>query len=219
MGEGVVGIGIGAAIITGAAWGLNKVGLAPHPRELFSTLSASFKNGSLISGGSGGQTYAGINTSKEAFTSTEIYMMADEMIRQYGFHRVNPLMLTTVSKIESSFKRKAYRYESHIDDASYGLTQVLYGTAKWLQSEMGYNKRPIISGEGMYNAVTGLYFGASYLDWLIKSYGGTEEQIIRRYNGGPNGDKFASTQHHWNKYFSAKNQLVASLKSDGVYYG
>lgn len=129
----------------------------------------------------------------------DVYALAQTVKNRFDF-RPSPEMLTTVASIESSFNSRAYRYEKHLDDASYGLMQVLYSTARWLHDQMGYSRVGLPNETALYDPYVSMYYGAAYLDWLIKAYGGTEEEVIRRYNGGPQGDRRSATLNHWRKY-------------------
>lgn len=77
---------------------------------------------------------------------------------------------------ESSFKPTAYRSEPQIQDASYGLAQTLYKTAKG----MGYTGAPT----GLYDPDVSLDYGFRYLRSMFDRFG-TWEQAISAYNEGP----------------------------------
>jgi hypothetical protein len=143
-------------------------------------------------------------------SADDVYALAQTVKNRFDF-KPSAEMLTTVASIESSFNSKAYRYEKHLDDASYGLMQTLYTTARWLHDEMGYNRVSLPNQTFLYDPYVSMYFGAAYLDWLIKAYGGTDEQIIRRYNGGPKGDQRSTTLNHWIKYQNRFAQLNKSI--------
>jgi hypothetical protein len=209
---GLGAAGLGIAIITGAAYGLNKVGLLNNPNEVFKNLAETFQG---VIGDNPG-------VSKQYYSRPEVFRIAEQIIAANGFTRVTPLIATTVSTIESGVgnvnNAKAYRFEPHINDASYGLMQVLYNTAKWLHDDMGYRGYALNSGEDMYRPEVGIYFGIAYLDWLKKSYGGTLEQWIRRYNGGPNGHARSSTEAYWKKFNDRYKTVIAELQTEGINY-
>lgn len=133
----------------------------------------------------------------------QVYSLAKSTVNQFGL-KADPLMLTAMADIESDFDRFAHRNEPHINDASYGLMQTLYGTASWLYDDMGYRGKPLNGPADLYDPAVSMYFGAAYVDWLVRTYGGTEEQIVRRYNGGPKGDERTATLAHYAKYEIAK---------------
>jgi len=77
--------------------------------------------------------------------------------------------------LESAFDAKAYRYEPHIDDASYGLAQILYKTARGL----GYKGEPA----GLFDPYTSAKYGARFLANLHKKYPDVLD-VIAAYNMG-----------------------------------
>lgn len=91
-------------------------------------------------------------------------------------------MIMAFCEIESNFDEEAYREESRIHDASYGLMQLLYGTAKWL----GYSG----TADGLYDIKTNIQLGMAYLDknWLILQRGKNEspsvKDLVESYNCG-----------------------------------
>lgn len=85
-----------------------------------------------------------------------------------------PLVLAII-ETESSFNPSAYRYEAHIKDASYGLMQVLYSTAKWL----GFQGKP----EELFDVKINLLYGIKYLSWLFNQ-NISLEGVIMSYNEG-----------------------------------
>jgi len=77
--------------------------------------------------------------------------------------------------LESAFNVSAKRYEKHRDDSSYGLSQVLYKTAKGF----GYKGEP----EGLMDAYTSAYYGAKFIKQLSKKHKNILD-IIASYNMG-----------------------------------
>ena len=53
-------------------------------------------------------------------------------LTQMGDEILDPAMVMTICEIESSWRFEAYREEPRIQDASYGVMQVLFKTAQWL---------------------------------------------------------------------------------------
>lgn len=91
------------------------------------------------------------------------------------FPDIDPILVMAIIRTESSFDAKAYRYEAHIKDASYGLMQLLYGTAQW----MGYKGSP----EGLYDPETNIIYGMKFLQWLQERCESVE-CVIMSYNEG-----------------------------------
>lgn len=132
------------------------------------------------------------------------------------FPNVDWRMLVTMAYIESSFNPKAYRYESHIKDASYGLMQVLLGTAKWIYTDLGKRAYGTPTASNLYTPEQAMYYGAAYVNWLrtYKGVARSPEWIVRAYNGGPgwasttNGKNM--TLNHWTKYKKARDKLYGA---------
>lgn len=96
---------------------------------------------------------------------------------------LDPADVLAFIAVESSFRPNAYRYEPHLGDASYGLMQVLYGTARFV----GYSGAP----EGLYDPETNIRMGMRYVAY-VRDYlrprinrEPTWEEIASGYNGGP----------------------------------
>ena len=101
----------------------------------------------------------------------------DQLIWQTaGRHGVDPPLVKAIVAAESSFRPTAYRAEPHIGDASYGLMQTLFRTAK----DMGYTGTP----EGLYDAATSLEFGTRYLAQQLRRYNGKIPYAVAAYNSG-----------------------------------
>lgn len=75
-----------------------------------------------------------------------------------------------VIQVESEFRPNAYRAEPQINDASYGLMQVLGSTA----ADRGYDGPP----EGLFDPETNIRIGMAHLLW-------SWEYLSRRMGGSP----------------------------------
>ena len=144
----------------------------------------------------------------DQMTKQEVYNLAFVLTRN-NYPNVDPVMLTAMAEIESAYKPNAYRYESHINDASYGLMQTLYSTAKWLHDEMGYRAYTLTNPDQLFDPAVSMYFGGAYVDYLRKWNGKirSEQWIVESYNGGPNNSN-SQTRNHWNKYKIAKEGVL-----------
>ena len=71
-------------------------------------------------------------------------------------------LIKAIITIESAFNPKAYRYEAHRKDASYGLCQIMYQTAKGL----GFKGKP----EDLYDPYTNIFWSGTYLKYIINTY-------------------------------------------------
>jgi soluble lytic murein transglycosylase-like protein len=147
-----------------------------------------------------------------------VYNLAREMSARH-FPDVDPLMLTAMAEIESGFQPGAVRNEPHVKnryaqngDASIGLMQTLFSTAKWLRNDQGQGAYVLSRGDDLMDPQTSMYFGGSYVQWLMTYQGEvrSEAWIVMSYNGGPGADNQA-TRHHWEKYQAAKLRLRSVL--------
>lgn len=77
--------------------------------------------------------------------------------------------------MESAFNPQAYREEKGIGDASYGLMQILNGTAK----SVGFTGQPA----DLFNPRTNLKYSAKFLSGLLKKYPDLS-QAVASYNMG-----------------------------------
>lgn len=98
-----------------------------------------------------------------------------------GRHAVDPALIKAVMKAESNFNSRAFRREPFVrhlngPDASYGLMQTLFTTAR----ELGYSGAP----EGLFNPETSIEFGTRYLKRQLIRYNGDPEKAISAYNAG-----------------------------------
>ena len=84
--------------------------------------------------------------------------------------------IQAVIETESSWSASAYREEPQINDASYGLMQLLYKTAK----SLGYSGAP----EGLFQPGVNIDLGTKLLSNLRKSYGDDFRRVYSAYNSG-----------------------------------
>lgn len=91
---------------------------------------------------------------------------------------------------ESSFNPSAVREEPEIMDASWGLMQVLYSTAR----DYGYSGDP----EGLLDPETNLLYGIRHLEHLYSVFGNDDEAVIMAYNEGEGNYK--KGKRAWNYY-------------------
>lgn len=115
-------------------------------------------------------------SSPSGFLGIVMQVNADEFGRWF-----DPALVMAVMQIESAFKPLAYRAEPHINDASYGLMQVLYSTAV----DRGFGG----PAEGLYDPETNIRIGMRHLKWshdylAQRMPGFTELHWISSYNGG-----------------------------------
>lgn len=106
--------------------------------------------------------------------------------KRYGFvvnraalkYDLNPKLIFATIMIESGGNTKAIRHEPQIGDASYGLGQILYGTARGI----GYEG----TTEGLYDPEVSIELIARYHRRNQDVYGGnlSDEELTAVYNTG-----------------------------------
>lgn len=101
---------------------------------------------------------------------------AEELIYWANERNLDPALVWAVAMAESSLRPEAVRREPRIKDASYGLMQILYSTAK----EVGYEGEP----SGLLEVGTNLQYGTAYLRQLLDRFGDTR-LALAAYNAGP----------------------------------
>ena len=92
---------------------------------------------------------------------------------------VEPALIKAIIAAESGFNIHAFRAEPHINDASYGLMQILYGTAK----AIGFTGKP----HELYDPTTNIRLGTRYLADNIRTAlarGFKVDSAISAYNAG-----------------------------------
>jgi len=99
-----------------------------------------------------------------------------------GNHGIPADLIRAIIATETQFRPNAVRQEPAIKDASIGLMQILYGTAKG-EGYAGVVGDPRLLS-GLYDPFTNITFGASY---LARMYDRANEDVARAmsaYNGG-----------------------------------
>lgn len=90
---------------------------------------------------------------------------------------IDPQLIFATIMTESEGNPYSYRYEAHINDASYGLGQILYGTAV----RLGYQGTP----DEMYRPEISVDLIGKYHKNTVETYGSlTPEQMTVVYNTG-----------------------------------
>ena len=118
-------------------------------------------------------------------------------------YNVDPKLILATIMSESTGDSKAIRYEPSINDASYGLGQILYGTAK----TMGFKGNP---GE-LYNPRVNIDLIGKYHRRNLDVYGNnlTTDQLSIAYNAG---NPYASPHYGYlekmHKWFNIINRIV-----------
>ncbi len=111
--------------------------------------------------------------------------LAKKVWREYGDlikqvakkYDLDPQVIFATIMTESEGNPKAYRFEQHINDASFGLGQILYNTAKGL----GFNG----TSEDMYRPEINIDLIGKYHRYTLDTYGQlSPEQMAVVYNTG-----------------------------------
>lgn len=112
-------------------------------------------------------------------------MFDAEITRSSQDYNVPESWIRAVIQTESNWNPKAYREEMKINDASYGLMQLLYRTALGL----GYQG----TSSGLYDPATNIDLGTKLLGTLRQNYGDDFRRVYSAYNSG-NPDLWESSK-------------------------
>jgi soluble lytic murein transglycosylase-like protein len=128
--------------------------------------------------------------------------------RAFGF---SPASVMAFCEIESGFDENAYRYEPRLGEGSYGLTQVLLGTARqcgWRGSDPAE----------LYDPETNLRTGMRYMRWiwdflkLRLARAPTLAEWSAAYNEGPGNVLRGRTDPAYSdKWLAARERWLAQL--------
>lgn len=103
--------------------------------------------------------------------------MYDDLIAvSAALYNVPPDWIQGFISIESNWNPNAYRAEPQINDASYGLMQLLYSTAQGL----GYSG----DASGLYDPATNIDLGTKLIAQLIGQHGMNPQAVASAYNSG-----------------------------------
>lgn len=132
----------------------------------------------------------GLLPAPRTFTASNARVIVERLNFSHfsGFFRVADIL--AVIEIESSFNPRAYRFEAHRGEASYGLMQVLESTAR----DRGLVGQP----EQLFDPETGILYGMRQLKW-------TYDYLARRLGRQP-------TIGEW---FGAYNAGVGNVLNNG----
>ena len=125
-----------------------------------------------------------------------------------GWFRVADVL--AVVEIESAFDPEAYRYEAHINDASIGLMQVLYSTAR---------DRGLVGGPAeLFEPLSNIRYGMGQMFWTYEYLTGrlnrlpTDFEWIGAYNIGVGamfrGTAQDSAKAYVNRWVAARARYV-----------
>src|SRR4030042_291430 len=138
-------------------------------------------------------TTGGYETMK-SFDSIQYLDVMRAIKKRYGFEHIPDGLTLATIETESSFSPDAIREEPAINDASRGLMQILYGTAK----QVGFTGNP----DDLFDPEINIRFGTAYQAWLYKRYGDWNA-VIHAYNEGPgNYDKGKRVQTYYGRVFA-----------------
>lgn len=129
-----------------------------------------------------------------------------QLIRESGAkYDIDPNLIFATIMIESGGNPRAIRHEPRIKDASYGLGQILYGTARGL----GYRG----TAEGLYDPATNIDLIARYHRRNLTTYGHlTAQQLTTAYNtGSPYKKPLAGHLNKFNKWYNRIENLELDL--------
>ena len=112
-------------------------------------------------------------------------------------YNVPKAVIKATIKVESDFNPTAFRQEPHKKDASWGLMQVLLGTARWI------TKNPDLTASALMQPEFNIYTGTKYLAYLQGKYPNVKDMIAAYNAGSPrrNPDGTYVNQAHVDKWY------------------
>ena len=120
-----------------------------------------------------------------------------------GKYNLDPALIFATIMLESGGNTYAIRYEPQINDASYGLGQILYGTAR----SMGFTGAP----EQLYDPLINIDLIARYHRQNLDTYGEelNAEQLTIAYNSGsPYNSPFPGHMQKFRNWFEKARDIV-----------
>lgn len=133
----------------------------------------------------------------------------EQVYKEAAKWKLPPDLIRAVIWVESRGDPKAQRYERKIDDSSYGVMQVLLGTA----IEMGFKG----GAPELLDPAANMHYGCRYLTKQLKRYGGDIPSAIAAYNAGgayKRRGRFVN-QSHVDKVMRAYNSLQKYAEAGG----
>ena len=156
----------------------------------------------------------------EAKPSTQPIKSIEQIVNEKPQEqKISQEFINAVIYAESGGNPKAERYESHIDDTSYGLMQVLTGTARGLSKRnpdlpsLDLNSDGITTKAEVKTSLirpkTNVLYGTRLLEEEFERYGSLE-LTLSAYNAGSSAPRNALTQYQLNQIYGG------NLDMDGV---
>lgn len=136
----------------------------------------------------------------------KIWSQYGQFIRESAAtHDLDPNLIFATIMIESGGNPNAVRYEPRLNDASYGLGQLLYSTARGL----GYRGTPA----GLYDPATNIDLIARYHRRNLDRHGHfTPQQLTIAYNtGSPYKKPYPGHLAKFNKWYNRVENLEVDL--------
>jgi hypothetical protein len=121
---------------------------------------------------------------RKPLTLEQVKTLAAPLAAQYGVPL--PVVLAIAAHESGGFCGWATRGEPHLGDASIGLMQILYSTAKanGYTGVIGAWNDATNTGTGLYDPATNLRYGSKFFASLLKSTGNDLERAVSAYNAG-----------------------------------
>lgn len=137
----------------------------------------------------------------------------DSIIRAAALrHGVDSALIKATIRIESNFNPMAFRHEAHIQDASWGLMQVLLKTAR----EVSNN--PKLAATDLVKPAVNVDIGTRYIAKQLRRYNGNIKDAIAAYNAGSArrrtdgsyiNQEYVNKVYRWYLVYSNKGKLIA----------
>lgn len=143
---------------------------------------------------------------KDSLRAQKVWVDYGTLIREAAAkYNLDPNLIFATIMIESGGNTRAIRHEPRINDASYGLGQILYGTARGI----GYRGTP----EGLFDPATNIDLVAKYHRRNLDHYGHlTAQELTTAYNtGSPYKKPYPGHITKFNKWYNRVDSLEIDL--------
>lgn len=149
----------------------------------------------------------------------ELSKLIEKILKEQNINKVTVSHVLAVVEIESNFNQNASRHESNVNDTSYGLMQILTGTAKELKRKHPNLQNLRDPASSLYKPEINLTYGSVYLNDIIQPYLKDQNAIelaVAGYNAGPLTPRNARIQEQLNDLLNLNLTLNGRLKPKDI---
>lgn len=128
-------------------------------------------------------------------------------------YNIDPDLINAFISVESGGDPNAYRAEPQINDASYGLMQVLLTTARRISGN------PSLTPQQLIDPTTNILIGSQFIRELINRYNGILDDVIASYNAGSAIKSSSDSSKYINQSYVDKVKFYYKIAPVGIPIG